>query len=96
MIVVRLSLSLPTPQLRFPERMLRLKAECETEAQTWEAELNKAHMARVNGGPAVGGSGGGAVGSPRVAGRGTVGGGAMDSPSKSMVRQVCGGEGKCN
>ena len=78
-------MTFPCPQLRFPSRMLRLKADSETLAVAWETELNKAHMSKVNGSPSS--AAGGGVGSPRVGGnRGTV---AMDSPSKSMARQVC-------
>lgn len=46
-------MSPPAAQLRFPERLLRVKAESDGAAEKWEAELNRAHMLKVNGPPVV-------------------------------------------
>ena len=43
----------PIAQLRFPDRLLRVKAESDSVAEKWEAELNRAHMLKVNGPPVV-------------------------------------------
>ena len=43
----------PIAQLRFPDRLLRVKAESDSVAEKWEAELNRAHMLKVNGPPVI-------------------------------------------
>ena len=43
----------PIAQLRFPDRLLRVKAESDGVAEKWEAELNRAHMLKVNGPPVI-------------------------------------------
>jgi hypothetical protein len=56
-------------QLDFPERPLKLKASSEAEAEKWEAELNRAHMLKVNGpasSPKAGSKGIVLVDSPKV------------------------------
>ncbi len=49
MTVLRLPPCFPALQMRFPERVLRVKAESAEEAETWEASLQKAHMMKVHG-----------------------------------------------
>ncbi|GAX83874.1 hypothetical protein CEUSTIGMA_g11299.t1 [Chlamydomonas eustigma] len=59
-------------EMKFPDRLLRVKAESSNEADRWEVELQKAHMLKVNKQAVVGGGGG-------------VRGTQFDSPLKNSI-----------